>query len=59
MEQAMNLPDIRAELARAMALLDSDLDQAHEALRRALSMLDELRARSTTWTVEEILAREG
>jgi hypothetical protein len=55
----MNLPDIRAELARAMALLDSDLDQAHEALRRALSMLDELRARSTTWTVEEILAREG
>jgi hypothetical protein len=52
-------PDIRAELHRALALLDTDLDQASEALRRALSMLNELRSRQTTWTVEEILAREG
>jgi hypothetical protein len=53
----MTQPDIRAELHRALALLDTDLEQAREAVVRALSRLDELR--NATWTVEDILAREG
>ena len=55
------LTDITAELARAMGLLAGDLpdrlDRAREAIQRALEMLDA--ERSTVWTVEEILAREG
>ena len=57
------LTDITAKLGRAMGLLAGDLpdrlDRAREAIQRALEMLDAERARSTVWTVEEILAREG
>ena len=53
------VPDIAAELACRWPCWSSDLDQAREAVRRALALLDELRARTTAWTVEEILAREG
>jgi len=57
------LTDITAELARAMGLLAGNLpdrfDRARIAIQRALEMLDAERARSTVWTAEEILAREG
>jgi hypothetical protein len=59
----MTTTDITAELARAMGLLAGDLpdrlDRAREAIQRALEMLDAERAKSTVWTVEEILDREG
>jgi hypothetical protein len=54
---------ITAELGRAVALLDGSepdrLDKAREAVQRALQMLDELRSSGQTWTVDEILNREG
>jgi hypothetical protein len=51
------LRDVEAELAYALSQVPVDLHRARDAVRRAQAMLDELLA--GTWTVEEILAREG
>ena len=55
---------ITTELGYALAQLAGDagvdrLRQARDAIRRAADRLDELLAKGETWTVDEILEREG
>ena len=58
------LRDITTDLTYALAQLAGEpgverLRQAREAIRRAADMLDCLLSKAETWTVDEILEREG
>jgi hypothetical protein len=58
------LRNITTDLTYALAQLSGDpgvdrLRQARDAIRRSADMLDQLLAKAETWTVDEILEREG